>query len=116
MGYAPGVGCLGPWWTRAFMVGAIWASLSDVRMIMTIMCVLLEELLCQAVMGRILVLECLLSVTRGCLCLRHVTLDIKWRCFLRTQLQWCLPDIRKPWAWLPRAWVHAMSGYEEELQ
>jgi hypothetical protein len=36
------------------------ASLSDVKVIMTIMHVLMEELLCQAVTGRIPILECLL--------------------------------------------------------
>jgi hypothetical protein len=37
------------------------ANLSDVRMIMTIMHVLVEELLCQTMMGQIPVFECLLS-------------------------------------------------------
>jgi hypothetical protein len=36
-------------------------SLSIVRVIMMSMCVLLEELLCKEVNGRILVLDCLLS-------------------------------------------------------
>jgi hypothetical protein len=34
------------------------ANLSDIRVIMTIMRVLVEELLCQVVTGRIPVLEC----------------------------------------------------------
>jgi hypothetical protein len=42
-----------------------WASLSDVRVIMTIMYVLMIELQCQAVMEQIPALECLLSGTRG---------------------------------------------------
>jgi hypothetical protein len=33
-------------------------NLFDVRVITTIMCILVQELLCQAVTGRILVLEC----------------------------------------------------------
>jgi hypothetical protein len=37
----------------------IGASLSDVKVIMAIMCVLMVELLCQAVTRWILVLECL---------------------------------------------------------
>jgi hypothetical protein len=41
------------------------ANLSNVRVIMVIMCVLVEELLCQAVTGWILVLKCLLSCARG---------------------------------------------------
>jgi hypothetical protein len=40
-------------------------SLSDLRVIMMIMCVFVEELLCQAVMGQILVLKYLLSGMRG---------------------------------------------------
>jgi hypothetical protein len=40
-------------------------DLSDVRVIMMIMHVLVEELLCQVVMGQILVLECLLSGASG---------------------------------------------------
>jgi hypothetical protein len=35
-------------------------SLCDIKVIMAIMCVLMLELLCQAVTGRIPVLECLL--------------------------------------------------------
>jgi hypothetical protein len=43
-------------------------SLSDVRVIMSIMQVLMEELLCQAVMGWILVPKCPLLGGRGHLC------------------------------------------------
>jgi hypothetical protein len=51
----------------------IGASLSDVRVIMTIMCVIVVELLCQAVMGHVLVLKYLFArrvwvrVGRSCL-------------------------------------------------
>jgi hypothetical protein len=38
----------------------IGVSLSDVRVTMVIMCVLIMELLCQAVTGQFPVLECLL--------------------------------------------------------
>jgi hypothetical protein len=54
-----------------------WVSLSDVRVIMEIMHVLMEELLCQVVMGHAPVLECLLSSARGRLWLRRVMSDIK---------------------------------------
>jgi hypothetical protein len=46
------------------------ANLSDVRVIITIMHVHMEELLCQAATGQILVLECLLLGARGRICLR----------------------------------------------
>jgi hypothetical protein len=54
-----------PWWTRSFMENTtlIGVSLSDVRVIMAIMRVLVVKLLCQAVMGQVLVLECLLCHT-----------------------------------------------------
>jgi hypothetical protein len=42
-------------------------NLSDIRVIMAIMRVLVHELLCQTVMRRISVLEYLLSGVRGCL-------------------------------------------------
>jgi hypothetical protein len=44
----------------------IGVGLSDVRAIMVIMCVFMVELLCQLVMGWVLVLECLLLGARGC--------------------------------------------------
>jgi hypothetical protein len=42
-------------------------SLSNVKAIMMVMRVHVVEWLCQAVMRRILILECLLSGARGCL-------------------------------------------------
>jgi hypothetical protein len=47
------VGCPGPWWTRTLMEKLVFtrANLSDVRVIMAIMCVLVGDLLCLAVMG-----------------------------------------------------------------
>jgi hypothetical protein len=71
-------------------------NLSDVRVIMTIMLVLMEELLCQTVMGLIPVLECLLLGACGCLWLCPVMPGIKWRCFLRTRLQGHLPGTGEP--------------------
>jgi hypothetical protein len=50
----------------------IGASLSDVRAIMAVICVLVVKLLCQAMMGRVPLLECLLSGMRGCLWLHFV--------------------------------------------
>jgi hypothetical protein len=59
-------------------------NLSNVRMIMTIMRVLVDKLLCQMVMEQIQVLECLLSGVCGCLWLHPIVLGIKWRCLSRT--------------------------------
>jgi hypothetical protein len=62
-----GVDRLDPWWTGSFMENPalIEVSLSDVRVIMVIIRVLIVELLCQAVTGQVLVLKCLLPDTRG---------------------------------------------------
>jgi hypothetical protein len=51
---------------------------------MVIMYVLMEELLYQAVMGRIVILECELSSVRGCMWLRLILHDIKWHRYSRT--------------------------------
>jgi hypothetical protein len=77
--------------------------------------ILVEELLCQAVMGLILVLECLLSGARGHMWLRLVMPDNKWCCFPRTRLQWRLTSTGKPPGVTARAWIRAELGYEEEL-
>jgi hypothetical protein len=61
-------------------------NLSGVRVIMTIMCVPVGEVLHQAMMGWIPVLECLSSDARGLLWLCHVVLGIKCRRFWRTWL------------------------------
>jgi hypothetical protein len=53
---------------------------------MAIMCVPVEELLCQVVMGWILVLECLFKGACGRLQLCPVKPGIKWRYFSRTHL------------------------------
>jgi hypothetical protein len=70
-------------------------NLSDSRVIMAIMCVLVEESLCHMVMGHILVLEYLLLGACGCLYLRHVMPCIKWHRFLRIRLQWRLPGTER---------------------
>jgi hypothetical protein len=56
-----GVDRSGPRWTGSLMKKPAFtrASLSDVRVIILIIRVLVEELLCQSVIGWILVLECL---------------------------------------------------------
>jgi hypothetical protein len=54
-----------------------WVTLSDVRVIMMIMCVLVVELLCQAMMGWVPTLECLLPGAFGCMWLRIVLSSIK---------------------------------------
>jgi hypothetical protein len=82
-----GVNRSGHWWIRPFMENPTFTrvSLSNVRMIIAIMSILVEEL-CQAATGRVLVLEFLLLGTRGRLQLHLVTSGVKWRCFPRTRL------------------------------
>jgi hypothetical protein len=48
-----GVDHLGPWWTGYSMENPtfIGVNLSDIKVIMTIMCVFVVELLCEAVTG-----------------------------------------------------------------
>jgi hypothetical protein len=60
-------------------------NLSGVRVIMAIMCAPTGELLCQVVMGWILVLKCPLSDARRVLWLRAIMLGIKCRRFPRTR-------------------------------
>jgi hypothetical protein len=74
----------------------IWADLSDVKVIMAIMRVLVEELLCQTVMGWTPILEYLLSGACGCLWLRLIMPGIKCHRFPRIQLQRHLPDTGEP--------------------
>jgi hypothetical protein len=61
-------------------------NLSDVRVIITITRVPVKDLLCQTVMGRIIVLECPLSKVCGRLSLRPVVPDIKWCYFSSIRL------------------------------
>jgi hypothetical protein len=94
----------------------IGVSLSDVKVIMVIMRVLMEELPCQAVMGHIPILECLLSGTRGLLWLRLVLPGIKWHRYLKTPALWPLTQYSgHPRAWLPRARASATLGCVGEL-
>jgi hypothetical protein len=71
-------------------------NLSDIRVIMVIMHVLMEELLCQVVMGQIPVLKCQLSSACGHPWLHLVMPCIKCLCFPRTELQGHLPSTREP--------------------
>jgi hypothetical protein len=73
---------LDPWWARSLMEKPAFTTvnLSDVRVIMVIRRVLVEELLCQAVTGQIPVLECLLSGAHGYLWLSPIMPGIKWCC------------------------------------
>jgi hypothetical protein len=59
------------------------ANLSNVRVIIAIMCVLMNDLLCQVVMEHVSILTCLLSSARGRLWLRSVMPNIKWCRFPR---------------------------------
>jgi hypothetical protein len=88
----------GPWWTRSLMEKPTFtrASLSDVRVIMAIMHIFVGELLYQAVIGRIPVLECMLSGVCGHLWLHSIMSSMKWHCFSRTRLQGHLPGTREP--------------------
>jgi hypothetical protein len=63
---------------------------------MAIMRVHVEELLCQATTGWIVVLECLLLGVCGPLWLCSFMLDIKYCCFSRTRLPGHLPITREP--------------------
>jgi hypothetical protein len=94
----------------------IGVSLFNVRVIVTIMRVLAVELLCQAVMGRILILTCLLPGARRRMWLCLVLSGIKWPHHSRSPtlgpLAWYLGY---PRAWLPGARAHAELGCEVEL-
>jgi hypothetical protein len=80
-------------------------KLTDVRVIMAIMRVPVEELLHQVAMGRILVLKYLQSGVHGHLWPCPVIPGIKYLCFLRTRLHWRLPGTESPRSWLLGTWV-----------
>jgi hypothetical protein len=75
---------------------------------MAIMRVIMVKLLCQAVMGHIPPLGCLLSGARRCRWLWLVLSDIKWPLYLRILAL-------GSHAWLPGARVCAEPGLKEEL-
>jgi hypothetical protein len=91
------------------------ASLSDVTVVMMFKCVLMVESSCQATMGWIPTLECLLPDARGRLWLCLVWSSIKWPSYMRTLLLGHSRDTRDPRAWLPRARARAALGHKEEL-
>jgi hypothetical protein len=72
------------------------ANLSDVRVIMAIMHVLMDELLCQTVMGGIPLLKCMLLGARRRLWLHPIRPGIKWCCFLRPEFHGHLPGTGEP--------------------
>jgi hypothetical protein len=78
-------------------------SLSNIRVIMAIMHILMVEWLCQETMGCVPVLKYLLSGARGHLWSCPIVSDIKCHRFLRFWLWWCLLGIESPRAWLPGA-------------
>jgi hypothetical protein len=94
----------------------IGASLSNARVIISIMRVLVVELLCQVTMGWIPVLECLFLSARGCLRLHLVLPSIKWPCYSRTPALGPFDRyIGYPRAWLSEARAHAESRCEDKL-
>jgi hypothetical protein len=122
-GEAPGKGDLFWCWPSGSLVNQIFcgephfyrASLSDVRVIMTFMCVLMVELLCQAGMGWISALECMLSGARGSQWLCLILSGIKWLRHPRIPALWSLARYQRPQVWLLGARTHAESGHKEEL-
>jgi hypothetical protein len=93
----------------------IRVNLSNVRVIIAVMRVPVEELLCQAVIGWIPVLKHLLSNARGCLWPYPIVQGIKGRCFPRTWLQRLYPVLESPQALLLGAHVRTKLDHEEDL-
>jgi hypothetical protein len=91
-------------------------SVSDIRVIMVIMRVLMVELLCQVVTGQIPALECLLPSAREHQWLCLILYSIKWPRYSRTPalgpLAW---NLGYPRAWLSGVRVHVKSGCEDKL-
>jgi hypothetical protein len=115
-----GVDRLSPWWTGSFVEDAppplIGVSLSNVRVIMAFMCVLVVESLCQAMMGWIPALDWLLLGASGSQWLRLVLFGIKCPHHPRApRLLESLDRYRDPHAWLPGSQVHAEPGHKGEL-
>jgi hypothetical protein len=87
-----GVDRLGPWWTGSFMDNPTFIAvrLSDVRVIMTIMHVLVVDLPGQAVMDGFKYSSACLPGARGCLQAGLVWSSIKWLCYPKTPTLWSL--------------------------
>jgi hypothetical protein len=95
------------------LIGVI---LSDVRVTMAILLVLVVEWLCQAMKERIPVLQCQLSGVCGLLRLHLVIPGIKWSRYLRTPaIEPFARYLGYPRAWLSGAWVHAQPGCKDKL-
>jgi hypothetical protein len=77
------------------------ANLSNIKAIMAIMCFPMVELLCQTLMGWILVPKYLLSGVHGRLWSCPIMAGIKCWHFPRIRLQWCLPGTETPEVQLP---------------
>jgi hypothetical protein len=86
-----GADCSDPWW-----------SLSDIKVTTVIMCALVVELLCQAVMGHVPALECMSLGTRGRLWLCLVLRGINVHRYPRSPALWPLTWYSgHPRVWLP---------------
>jgi hypothetical protein len=97
-----GVEHTGRWWTESLMKKHVFtrACLSDVKVIIVIMCVSVVEFLCQETTEWIPVLKYLVSGACGRLWPCIVISGIKCRRFPRSQLLCCLPSTENPWTWL----------------
>jgi hypothetical protein len=113
-----GVHRLGPRSTESCMENpASYRSiLSDVRVIMAIMRVLVVDLPCQVVTGWVPALECLLLGACGHLPLHLVLCGIKWPRYPRTPVLMPLARyLGYPQSWLTGDPAHAEPGCEDKL-
>jgi hypothetical protein len=110
-----GVDHPGPWWTGFFMGHPAFngASLSDVGVIMAILHILME-LICQAMMGHILALQCMFPQAHVGAC-GQVLSSSKWlHCSRTPALGSLVQYLGYPWAWLPGARAYAEPGCEDK--
>jgi hypothetical protein len=91
------------------------ASLSDVRVIMVVMRVLVVMWLCQAVMGWIPALERLLPGVHGICGYVSNCLALNGLATQGSRLLGHLPGTGNPQVWLPRAQTRVELGHKEEL-
>jgi hypothetical protein len=93
----------------------IGASLSDVKVIMMIMRILVVKLLCLAVTRWVPLLQCLLHGTHGLQRLRLIMSASNGLVPQGTRLCGHLLGSKTPQVWLPGAWAHAEAGYKEDM-
>jgi hypothetical protein len=93
----------------------IGASLSDVKVIMMIMCIFVVKLLCLAVTGWVPLLQCLLHGTHGLQRLRLIMSASNGLVPQGTRLCGHLLGSKTPQVWLRGAWAHAEAGYKEDM-